>query len=88
MKKIRFTEECVLAAHRRLGDGNAFEDRTALEMALTQRRPEAVIHHSDRGCQYGTHGRTTSPFPGDSGTIVEREGVSNLPTGGPDLATR
>jgi putative transposase len=24
---------------------------SALEMALTQRRPEAVIHHSDRGCQ-------------------------------------
>jgi len=25
---------------------------SALEMALTQRRPEAVIHHSDRGCHY------------------------------------
>ncbi len=24
----------------------------ALEMALGQRRPEAVIHHSDQGCQY------------------------------------
>ena len=24
----------------------------ALEMAVTQRRPEAVIHHSDQGCQY------------------------------------
>ena len=24
----------------------------ALEMAVAQRRPEAVIHHSDRGCQY------------------------------------
>ena len=24
----------------------------ALEMALTQRRPEGVIHHSDHGCQY------------------------------------
>jgi putative transposase len=24
----------------------------ALEMALEQRRPEAVIHHSDQGCQY------------------------------------
>jgi putative transposase len=24
----------------------------ALEMALAQRRPEAVIHHSDQGCQY------------------------------------
>ena len=24
----------------------------ALEMALTQRRPESVIHHSDHGCQY------------------------------------
>ncbi len=24
----------------------------ALEMALSQRRPESVIHHSDRGCQY------------------------------------
>ena len=23
-----------------------------LEMALTQRRPEGVIHHSDHGCQY------------------------------------
>jgi putative transposase len=25
---------------------------TALEMALGQRRPEGVIHHSDQGCQY------------------------------------
>jgi transposase InsO family protein len=24
----------------------------ALDMAIQQRRPEAVIHHSDRGCQY------------------------------------
>jgi putative transposase len=24
----------------------------ALDMAITQRRPEAVIHHSDQGCQY------------------------------------
>lgn len=24
----------------------------ALDMAVTQRRPEAVIHHSDQGCQY------------------------------------
>ena len=24
----------------------------ALEMALTQRRPDSVIHHSDQGCQY------------------------------------
>ena len=24
----------------------------ALEMALEQRRPRAVIHHSDQGCQY------------------------------------
>jgi putative transposase len=24
----------------------------ALEMAIAQRRPEAVIHHSDQGCQY------------------------------------
>ena len=24
----------------------------ALEMAITQRRPTAVIHHSDQGCQY------------------------------------
>jgi putative transposase len=24
----------------------------ALDMALTQRRPDAVIHHSDQGCQY------------------------------------
>jgi putative transposase len=28
---------------------------TALEMALTQRRPCAVIHHSDRGCQYTSY---------------------------------
>jgi len=27
----------------------------ALEMALAQRRPEAVIHHSDRGCQYTSY---------------------------------
>ncbi len=25
---------------------------SALEMALAQRRPEGVIHHSDQGCQY------------------------------------
>lgn len=25
---------------------------TALEMALSQRKPEGVIHHSDQGCQY------------------------------------
>ena len=25
----------------------------ALDMAVTQRRPSAVIHHSDRGCQPG-----------------------------------
>jgi putative transposase len=25
---------------------------TALEMAITQRRPQHVIHHSDQGCQY------------------------------------
>ena len=27
----------------------------AFEMALAQRRPEAVIHHSDRGCQYTSY---------------------------------
>ena len=27
----------------------------ALNMALTQRRPEAVVHHSDRGCQYTSY---------------------------------
>jgi putative transposase len=27
----------------------------ALDMALAQRRPEAVIHHSDRGCQYTSY---------------------------------
>jgi len=27
----------------------------ALEMAIAQRRPEAVIHHSDRGCQYTSY---------------------------------
>jgi putative transposase len=27
----------------------------AMEMALAQRRPEAVIHHSDRGCQYTSY---------------------------------
>ena len=27
----------------------------ALDMALTQRRPSAVIHHSDRGCQYTSY---------------------------------
>jgi putative transposase len=27
----------------------------ALNMALAQRRPEAVIHHSDRGCQYTSY---------------------------------
>jgi transposase InsO family protein len=25
----------------------------ALNMAITQRQPSAVIHHSDRGCQPG-----------------------------------
>ena len=27
----------------------------ALDMAVTQRRPSAVIHHSDRGCQYTSY---------------------------------
>ena len=27
----------------------------ALEMALSQRRPKSVIHHSDRGCQYTSY---------------------------------
>lgn len=27
----------------------------ALDMALAQRRPEGVIHHSDRGCQYTSY---------------------------------
>jgi putative transposase len=27
----------------------------ALNMAITQRQPEAVIHHSDRGCQYTSY---------------------------------
>jgi len=27
----------------------------ALEMAITQRQPSAVIHHSDRGCQYTSY---------------------------------
>jgi putative transposase len=27
----------------------------ALNMAVTQRRPSAVIHHSDRGCQYTSY---------------------------------
>lgn len=28
----------------------------ALDMAIAQRRPQAVIHHSDRGCQYTSYG--------------------------------
>ena len=28
---------------------------SALEMALAQRRPQGVIHHSDRGCQYTSY---------------------------------
>jgi len=27
----------------------------ALEMAVTQRQPSGVIHHSDRGCQYTSY---------------------------------
>jgi putative transposase len=27
----------------------------ALDMALAQRRPESVIHHSDKGCQYTSY---------------------------------
>jgi putative transposase len=27
----------------------------ALDMALAQRRPDRVIHHSDRGCQYTSY---------------------------------
>lgn len=27
----------------------------ALDMALAQRRPELVIHHSDKGCQYTSY---------------------------------
>lgn len=29
--------------------------RSSLEMALKQRRPKKVIHHSDRGCQYTSY---------------------------------
>ena len=32
---------------------------SALNMALAQRRPEAVIHHSDRGCQYTSYADLT-----------------------------
>jgi putative transposase len=28
----------------------------ALDMAITQRRPQGVIHHSDQGCQLGFKG--------------------------------
>jgi putative transposase len=28
---------------------------SALDMALAQRRPRSVIHHSDRGCQYTSY---------------------------------
>ena len=28
---------------------------SALEMALAQRRPQGVVHHSDRGCQYTSY---------------------------------
>ena len=38
----------------------------ALDMAITQRRPETVIHHSDRGSQY-----TSTAF----GTQCERAGI-------------
>ena len=27
----------------------------ALDMALAQRRPESVIHHSEKGCQYTSY---------------------------------
>lgn len=27
----------------------------ALNMALAQRRPQAVVHHSDHGCQYASY---------------------------------
>ena len=27
----------------------------ALDMAIAQRRPESVIHHSDKGCQYTSY---------------------------------
>ena len=33
-----------------------------LEMAVEQRRPEAVVHHSDQGCQYTSLAH--SRFPG------------------------
>ena len=29
---------------------------SALNMALSQRQPEAVVHHSDQGCQYTSLG--------------------------------
>jgi len=29
---------------------------SALDMAVTQRRPDQVIHHSDQGCQLGFKG--------------------------------
>jgi hypothetical protein len=45
---------CLELQNRRLGDGNGAEDGVldALNMALQQRRPNGVIHHSAQGCQY------------------------------------
>jgi transposase InsO family protein len=51
-----------------LGDGDAPEETelilAALEMALAQRRPEAVIHHSDRGSQGSTPAMRSASDPG------------------------
>ncbi len=52
----------VLDVHSRRVAGWAMETRlqtelirSALEMALVRRRPQSVIHHSDRGCQYTSY---------------------------------
>ena len=45
----------------------------ALNMALGQRRPDGVVHHSDRGSQYTSRclGQT---LPGDGGASFDRVG--------------
>jgi hypothetical protein len=61
--------------------------KSAGERPLRRAGSAAVILAHAAMPHANTHAATMSPFPGDSGTMLEQEGVSALPAGGPYLAT-
>jgi transposase InsO family protein len=48
----------------------------ALNMAITQRRPQSVIHHSDRGCQGGFNRSSQHLRLGGVSWVVRRDGCN------------